>query len=99
MKAKVIETGEIINVCCLYPTTYSRLDCNGKIVEEYDEDEIELLLTPKAKTVKLDDAVEWIKNNIKKYINWEYNEFHHAVEYDGTFDIERCINDFKKALE
>ena len=43
MKAKVIETGEIIDVKCLYPIIYSRLDCNGKIIEEYDEDEIELL--------------------------------------------------------
>lgn len=43
MKAKVIETGEIIDVKCLYSTTYSRLDCNGKIFEEYDEDELEFL--------------------------------------------------------
>lgn len=41
MKAKIIETGEIIEVQSLYPTTYSRLDCNGKIIEEYDEDELE----------------------------------------------------------
>lgn len=43
MKAKVKETGEIIDVKCLYSVIYSRLDCNGKIIEEYDEDEIELL--------------------------------------------------------
>ena len=41
MKAKVKETGEIIDVSCLYPTTYSRLDCNGQIIEEYSEDELE----------------------------------------------------------
>lgn len=41
MKSKVIETGEIIDVKCLYPKTYSRLDCNNKIMEEYDEDELE----------------------------------------------------------
>jgi len=41
MKAKVKETGEIIDVSCLYPTTYSRLDYNGQIIEEYDEDELE----------------------------------------------------------
>lgn len=28
MKARVIETGEIIDVKCLCPITYSRLDCN-----------------------------------------------------------------------
>ena len=43
MKARVIETGEIIDVVSLYPVTYSRLDCNGKIAEEYDEDELEFI--------------------------------------------------------
>jgi hypothetical protein len=47
MKAKVKETGEIIDVKCLYSVTYSRLDCNNKIVAEYDEDELEFLTTPK----------------------------------------------------
>ena len=41
MKAKVKETGEIIDVKCLCSVTYSRLDCNGQIIEEYDEDELE----------------------------------------------------------
>ncbi len=41
MKAKVKETGEIIDVKCLSYITYSRLDCNGKIIEEYDEDELD----------------------------------------------------------
>lgn len=45
MKARVIETGEIIDVVSLYPVTYSRLDCNGKIAEEYDEDELEFINT------------------------------------------------------
>ena len=44
MKARVIETGEIIEVKSLYSPIYSRLDCNGKIVSEYDEDELELFL-------------------------------------------------------
>lgn len=61
MKAKVIETGEIINVQCLYPTTYSRLDCNGKIIEEYDEDEIELIPNPNTpKMVSLDKICEYL---------------------------------------
>lgn len=58
MKAKVIETGEIINVQCLYSTTYSRLDCNGKIIEEYDEDELEF--EPKPKMVSLDKICEYL---------------------------------------
>ena len=41
MKAKVKETGEIIDVKCLYSITYSRLDRNGKIIEEYDEEELD----------------------------------------------------------
>ena len=49
MKARVKETGEIIEVKSLYSVTYSRLDCNGKIVEEYDDDEIELLNNEKDK--------------------------------------------------
>ena len=47
MKAKVIETGEIIDVVNLYPITYSRLDGNHKIFEEYDEDELEIIHEPK----------------------------------------------------
>ena len=43
MKARVIETGEIIEVKSLYSPIYSRLDCNGKIISEYDEDELEFL--------------------------------------------------------
>ena len=43
MKARVVKTGEIIEVKCLYPITYSRLDCNGRIMEEYDEDELEFI--------------------------------------------------------
>ena len=59
MKAKVIETGEIINVQCLYPTTYSRLDCNGKIIEEYYEDELEF--EPGPKMVSLDKVCGYLK--------------------------------------
>ena len=52
MKAIVIETGEIIDVKRLYPTIYSRLDCNNKIIEEFNEDELEFLPNPNAKTCK-----------------------------------------------
>ena len=45
MKERVIETGEIIDVVSLYSVIYSRLDCNGKIFEEYDEDELEFINT------------------------------------------------------
>ena len=59
MKARVIETGEIIEVKSLYSPTYSRLDCNGKIIEEYDEDELEF--EPGPKMVSLDKVCEYLK--------------------------------------
>lgn len=61
MKAKVIETGEIIDVKCLRPVIYSRLS-GGKIIEEYDEDELEFLnVSNKPKMISLDKACEWLK--------------------------------------
>ena len=96
MKAKVIETGEVIDVQCLYSVRYSRLDCNGKIMEEYYEDELEILPNPnRPKMVSLDKAVEWLEDNIDdKYIHFTL---------DGCRDPEilRCkiSEDFKKEME
>ena len=60
MKARVKETGEIIEVQSLYSVTYSRLDANHKIIEEYDEDELELLpIEPKKKMVSLDEVCDF----------------------------------------
>ena len=62
MKARVIETGEIIEVKSLYSPIYSRLDCNGKIISEYDEDELEFISNPnKPKMVSLDKVCEYLK--------------------------------------
>ena len=83
MKARVIETGEIIDVCCLYPVTYSRLDCNGKISEEYDEDELEILVKPK-KTVLLDKVCEYLSS-----IRLDYYADH----------VDELIDDIKKHFE
>lgn len=85
MKAKVKETGEIIDVKCLYSVTYSRLDCNGKIIEEYDEDELEF--EPGPKMVSLDKVCEYLKKLVYQ-------------EYPGG-PIERmisneCVEDIKK---
>lgn len=60
MKARVIETGEIIDVKCLCPITYSRLDCNGKIIEEYDEEELEF--ESRTKLVSLDKVCDYLKS-------------------------------------
>ena len=63
MKARVIETGEIIEVQSLYPITYSRLDCNGKIIEEYDEDELEFIPNQnRPKMIPLDEVCDYLKS-------------------------------------
>lgn len=46
----------------------------------------------------IDKACEWLGKNIMNYRNYEYNEFHQCVEYDGSYDIERMISDFRKAM-
>ena len=77
MKARVIETGEIIDVKCLCPITYSRLDCNGKIIEEYDEEELEF--ESRTKIVSLDKVCDYLKS-----LTYQ--------EYSGG-PIERMIDD------
>ena len=75
MKARVIETGEIIDVVSLYSVTYSRLDCNGKIAEEYDEDELEFINTNtntnNKESVKYiaEQLVEMCKNSLERCKN------------------------------
>ena len=85
MKARVIETGEIIEVKSLYSPTYSQLDCNGKIIEEYDEDELEFESGPKM--VPLDKICEWVKINMYKY------------DTDIDNDIKAFIKDLRKEFE
>jgi hypothetical protein len=93
MKAKVIETGEIIEVVSLYSPIYSRLDCNGKIVSEYDEDELEFISnSDKPKMVSLDKICEWIKNNAHKYIYFDEGN----TEW---YDNDECIEDLRKEFE
>ena len=93
MKAKVKETGEIIDVKCLHSVTYSRLNCNGKIIEEYDEDELEF--EPRSKMVSLEKAVKWLES-----VNLVYYQI-----MEGVFIKKRLNNrtelveDFRKAME
>ncbi len=49
--------------------------------------------------VDIDFISTWLREHARNYINGEYNEFHHCVDYDGTIDVERLINDLKKELE
>jgi len=88
MKAKVIETGEIIEVKSLYSPIYSRLDYNGKIISEYDEDELEFLSNPdKPKIVSLDKVCEWIKEHYLEYPN------------EDLSDTKKFISDLRKEFE
>lgn len=48
---------------------------------------------------KTQQMCEWLEKHITNYINWEYNEFHQCVEYDGSYDIEKMISDVRKAME
>lgn len=51
------------------------------------------------KSLAIGAASEWLKKHICNYVNSEYNEFHKCVEYDGSIDKERLINDFEKAMQ
>lgn len=42
---------------------------------------------------------DWLREHIKTYVNSEYNEFHKTVEYDGSVNVEKLIQDLKKAAE
>ena len=47
----------------------------------------------------IDGASEWLRKHVCNYVNSEYNEFHKCVEYDGSIDKERLINDFEEAMQ
>ena len=101
MKAKVKETGEIIDVKCLYSVTYSRLDCNGKIIEEYDEDELEF--EPGPKMVSLDKVCDFLIDNLKcsididEYGNGTINESYWCSKQYNT--ISEFIEGLRKEFE
>ena len=79
MKAKVKETGEIIEVKCLCSITYSRLDCNGKIIEEYDEEELDF---------------DFDKNPLDSKTIYKFNGEYKLAKYppkeDGWYMTIRC---------
>lgn len=88
MKARVKETGEIIEVKSLYSVTYSILDCNGKIVEEYDEDELEFLNYQK-KTISIDKAVEWLRDNTMAEL---------CLDLGNSQLVREFVDHFKEAM-
>lgn len=60
MKAKVIETGKIVDVKYWGSPSYAVFDCNSKIKEIYDEDELEF--EPGPKMVSLDKVCKYFEN-------------------------------------
>lgn len=46
-----------------------------------------------------EDLLEWIRKNVRSYVNSEYNEFHHTVEYDGSINTDKLIQDLKHWFE
>lgn len=53
----------------------------------------------KQKSLNIGAASEWLREHVCCYMNSEYNEFHKCVEYDGSIDKERLINDFEEAMQ
>ena len=51
------------------------------------------------KSLNISAASEWLREHVCAYMNSEYNEFHKCVEYDGSIDKERLINDFEEAMQ
>lgn len=76
-----------------YPYLCNEEDNNSEYVRKLED------IANWANETILDKASKWIKKNIMNYRNWEYNEFHQCVEYDGSIDIEKMIKDFKKAMK
>lgn len=62
----------------------------------------ELLLTYLEKqkhSLNFDVISSWLRDHASRYVNSEYNEFHHCTEYDGTINVERLIADLKVAVD
>ena len=89
MKAKVIETGEIVEVN-LYCDPYYKEKGQGYDRRGWYEDELEF--EPRPKMVSLDKVCEWIKNNAHKYIYFDEGN----TEW---YDHDECIEDLKKEFE
>ena len=51
------------------------------------------------KSLNISAASEWLRKHVCIYMNSEYNEFHKCVEYDGSIDKERLVNDFEEAMQ
>ena len=51
------------------------------------------------RSLSFDAISSWLRDHASRYVNSEFNEFHHCVEYDGTINVERLIADLKVAVD
>lgn len=94
MKAKIIETGEIIEVNPnYYPTIYKEAKQRGR---EFYEEELELMIPPRLKMVRIDKAIEWLQTNVNNYI---FNDNDGGKTKDWLKVRSDCFDDFRKAME
>ena len=87
MKARVIETGEIVNVTP-NPTWYKE-NGQGPDRREWDEDELEFLNSTK-KMIPIDKAVEWLRDNTMAELN---------LDFGNSQLVREFVDHFKEAME
>ena len=46
----------------------------------------------------IEDICHWLEQNVRMFLNGDYNEFHHQLEYDGTVDTNRLLSSLKKSM-
>lgn len=86
MKARVIETGEIVNVTP-NPTWYKE-NGQGPDRREWDEDELEFLNSTK-KMISIDEAVEWLRDNTMAELN---------LDLGNSQLVREFVDHFKEAM-
>lgn len=95
MIAKVIETGEIVNVTP-NPTWYKE-NGQGPDRREWDEDELEFIPSPNApKWVSLDKVCEYLKKNLEN--DNDGHGYPKISIYKFAF-VEDLIEDLKRTME
>lgn len=76
-----------------YDTPHGNLDINS----DYRDKWIEGYLTAKKDLLVI--FKDFIKKRGNDFVNSEYNEFHHGIEYDGTIDKEKMIKEIEATLK
>ena len=63
--------------------------------ETLDDNVFNRILYVKGYEQAIGDICEWLSKRAKNYVGWEYNEFHHEVEHDGSYETDRLIEDLQ----